>query len=132
VSDAEPIVFKVEDSIWQLMREGKKHWDARLYDTSDNRFIRLSAGYWRPGHKPRYMPSESLVQFLNKDTGEILEYQYCGLRFIGWAQGWCFLQLGRLIEVYEPDGVPESLEERAGKMEQEIDQAHDREEAESG
>ncbi len=35
--DTEPLTFKVEDSMWQVMAEGKKTWDARLFDIDDER-----------------------------------------------------------------------------------------------
>jgi hypothetical protein len=130
----ETIEFEVDEETWQLMKEGKMTWYGRLFDLEDQKILRLAQGVWKPGtfnHRhPSFLPAERLLQFLNAGTGEVLQFRYGGTRFTGWAQGWIFLQLGRLVEVFDPDGVPQSLENRADKMEQEIDQNADREEAE--
>ncbi len=124
--DTEPVTFKTEDSMWQLMAEGKKTWDARLFDIDDERFHRLLRGRWEIdpviGRQPYYLPKETLVRFLNKATEELLQFRFRGLQFVEWAPGWCFIQLGGLVCRYEADGVPRDLEERADALEKELDQ----------
>lgn len=91
------IVFKCEDSLWQMMKHGEKTWDARRWDMSDDRIYALSQ-FWFVG-KPG-VPSEArtagvpFVTFLNKATGEVLALRYLGLEFADWTPGWCFLRLG--------------------------------------
>ena len=43
-----PIMFKCEDSLWQMMACGKKTFDMRLWDMADDRLYRLS---WGETHK---------------------------------------------------------------------------------
>jgi hypothetical protein len=109
MADKEDIVFKSEDSLWQLLKDGRKAWDARLYDISDERIYRLSWGQWEPspppGRKPEYHPVEPFVGFLNKDTGETARFRFTGLQFADWAPGWCFIMLGGLIAVIGADGL---------------------------
>jgi hypothetical protein len=109
VAKDKDILFRSEDSMWQLLKDGRRTWDARLHDISDDRIYRLSWGQWEasppPGRKPTYNPVEPFVSFLNKDTGEILKFRFAGLEFVPWAPGWCFIQLGGLIAVIGADGV---------------------------
>jgi len=101
MNNQEPVVFKSEDSLWQMLRQGTKNWDARRFDISDERIRRLSMGHWEkdpiPGRLPSYEYDETLVCFENKLTGQILEFRYRGLITPGWALGWCFLKLGALV-----------------------------------
>ena len=102
-----PIVFKTEDSIWQMMKDGTKTWDFRRHDMSDDRIYRLSWGKFESfphGASPKYVPEESTVQFLNKDTHEILEIWFWGLKFTDFAPGWCFIILGSLKSFYDIKG----------------------------
>lgn len=101
-----PILFKSENSLWQLMAEGKKTWDARLHDISDDRIYRLSLGMWDTdeGRQPYYKPTEDIVSFLNKVTGEVLMFRFRELEFVVWAPGWVFIQLGGLVARRLPDG----------------------------
>ncbi|MHB8084374.1 MAG: hypothetical protein ACYDHZ_00915 [Dehalococcoidia bacterium] len=107
-SNTEPIFFKTEDSMWQLMAAGKKQWDARLYDLTDDRIYRLSFGSWvEPQFKgalPSYKPTETSVRFINKLTGEVLQFRFHGLTFVRFAQGWCFMELTGLIARFDKDG----------------------------
>lgn len=107
-SHKEPVTFKCEDSLWQMLKEGKKTWDARFHDMSDDRIYRLSWGHWAKsglpgnlsGRQPSYLPDETHVRFLNKLTGQVLEFRFGELEFADWAPGWCFIQLrgsGKLI-----------------------------------
>ena len=109
----EPIVFNSEDSLWQMLRDGLKTWDARLHDMADERIYRLSWGKWdrgpAPGRQPSYLPQEEFVHFLNKLTGQLLKFRFRGLEFTSWAPGWCFIVLGGLVEVQEPDGSTTSF-----------------------
>jgi hypothetical protein len=102
------IVFKSEDSLWQMLKDGRKTWDARLHNISDDRIYRLSWGQWEDspplGRRPEYHPVEPFVSFSNNKTGEILRFRFTGLEFVPWAPGWCFIQLGGLVAIIEPDG----------------------------
>jgi hypothetical protein len=99
---SDSIVFKTEDSLWQMLAHGTKAWDARYHDISDDRIYELSLGAWEkdmpPGRQPAWWPSVSTISFLNKATGEVLKFRYRGMEFVPWAPGWCFLQLGGLVE----------------------------------
>jgi len=103
-----PVVFKSEDSLWQLLQQGVKTWDARRFDTSDERILRLSLGHWeKTPHQGRlafYKYNEPFVGFVNKLTGQTLLFRYRGFTTPGWAPGWCFLQLGELVYAYDADG----------------------------
>ena len=106
----EPVTFKTEDSLWQTMAEGKKCWDARFFDISDDRIYRLCWGSWESNpprgrrlRQPAYIPEEVKVCFLNKATGEVLQFRFNGIEFTDWAPGWCFIQLGGIIARYDAD-----------------------------
>jgi hypothetical protein len=101
------IIFKTEDSVWQMMREGRKTWDGRFHDISDERIYRLSWGQWQefPGRQPSYMPVEPFVNFLNKKTGQILRFRFAELQFTPWAPGWCFIIVCGLVALIEADGT---------------------------
>lgn len=108
MAKTDDIVFKTEDSVWQMMREGRKTWDGRFHDISDERIYRLSWGQWGdpefPGRQQSYGPVEPFVNFLNKKTGQTLRFRFVKLKFAPWAPGWCFIILGGLIAVIEPEG----------------------------
>ncbi len=98
-----PIVFKCEDSMWQMLADGTKTWDARKDDMGDDRVYRLHWKAWDPQavnintRKPYSTPVEKNVSFLNKQTGETLTFRFDGLEFSYWAPGWMFIQLGGLV-----------------------------------
>lgn len=92
----EPQCFKCEDSLWQMLADGTKTWDARRYDMSDDRIYRLSRGQWKKD-PTRWLLVEQLVCFQNKATGEVLTFRFSGLEFAPWAPGWCFIILGGLV-----------------------------------
>ena len=104
----EPIVFKTEDSLWQMMARGEKTWDARRYDMADDRIYRLAWGkpWGRKESRARrdqypwegWVPDEKTVSFWNKATEETLTFRYLGMEFTPWAPGWCFLLLGEWVE----------------------------------
>src|SRR4030042_6708263 len=116
----DPIVFKTEDSLWQMLKDGTKTWDARKYDMSDDRIYRLSFGHWRTKlcvktpamltptlpleiikeaqQEKIWVPEEELVYFRNKKTNEALTFRYIGIEFAPWAPGWCFILLGEVEE----------------------------------
>ena len=108
MNDKEPVVFKSEDSLWRMLQQGVKNWDARRFDTSDERILRLSLGHWEknptPGRRPFYEYDEPFVCLVNKLTGQVLQFRYRGFITPGWALGWCFLQLGGLVATYDADG----------------------------
>jgi len=92
------IIFKSEDSIWRTLEDGSKKFDYRRYDLADERIYRLSWGRrdgWGDGLGIIW--NEDFVSFLNKDTGEFLTFHYCGMEFVPWAPGWCFLLLGHRV-----------------------------------
>jgi len=103
-----PVVFKSEDSLWQLLQQGVKTWDARRFDTSDERILRLSLGHWEknphPERRPFYEYNEPFVGFENKLTDQTLLFWYRGFITPDWAAGWCFLQLGGLACTFDADG----------------------------
>lgn len=93
----EPVTFKVEDSIWQVMAEGKKTFDARQYDLADERIRRLITFRWIDGvegrRQPYWMPAETFICFKNKKTGDVLKCRYVGYVgnwLVDWAPGWVF------------------------------------------
>jgi len=108
MNDKETIIFKSEDSLWQMLQQGVKTWDARQFDTSDERIHRLSLGHWEenptPGRLAFWQYDEPFVCFVNKLTGQTLQFRYRGFITPGWAPGWCFLQLGGLVATYDADG----------------------------
>lgn len=113
MNDKEPVVFKSEDSLWRMLQQGVKTWDARRFDTSDERIRRLSQGHWEkdpvPGRRPFYEYDETFVCFENKLNGQVLQFRYRGFITPGWAPGWCFLQLGGLVATCNADGSETSV-----------------------
>lgn len=108
MNDKEPVVFKSDDGLWQMMAKGIKTWDARLYDLTDERILRLARGHWeksyKPGRQPSYLPDETFVCFLNKVTDQTLQFRFRRLTFVHFAPGWCFLELGGLVVTFDKDG----------------------------
>jgi hypothetical protein len=104
----EPVVFKSEDSLWQMLAKGIKTWDGRFNDVSDERILRLSRGHWEknpmPGRLATYLMDEVFVCFENKLTGQVLQFRFRGLVYSRWAPGWCFIELGGLVSTYDKDG----------------------------
>ena len=103
------VIFKVEDSLWQMLASGEKTWDARRHDMGDDRIYHLSWFQWHPpgdfpqahhGGGPTWRPTVASVAFKNKVTGEILQFRYRGMEFTPWSPGWCFLILGELENRY--------------------------------
>ena len=79
--------FKTESSLWEMLADGTKTWDARKYDLTDERIKALSS--WQGG---------GFVAFRNKATSEVLTFEYRGMWLDRRAPGWCFLRLGRRAE----------------------------------
>lgn len=108
MNQKEPVVFKSEDSLWQMLAKGIKTWDGRLNDVTDERILRLTRGHWEknpmPGRMPSYLPDEVFVCFLNKLTDQTLQFRFRGLTYVRFAPGWCFLELGGLVATYDKDG----------------------------
>ncbi len=109
MNDKEPVVFESEDSLWQMMAKGMKTWDARLYDVTDERILRLIKGHWEKnthalGLPSRYLPDEIFVCFLNKLTDQTLQFRFRGLTQVRFAPGWCFIELGGLVATIDKDG----------------------------
>jgi hypothetical protein len=98
------IVFKTEDSMWQMLASSEKTWDARRWDIDDPRILRLCKGHWVRKYKDRtqndkeWFFSERHVCFVNKATGELLKMRFEGLNFVDFAPGWVFLKLGEIVE----------------------------------
>lgn len=120
---ADPIVFKCESSLWDMMASGEKTFDMRRFDTADNRIQRLRWGSARDtyavisrSHKvdegsrlqlDRRMtahevtiwePEVEAISFINKVTGDTLTFRYRSMEFADWAPGFCFLLLGERVE----------------------------------
>ena len=97
----EPLVFKAEHSLWQMLESGEKQWDARRWDLSDARILLLALGKFEHSSagraQPSWVPTEAEVTFLDKQTGETLTFRYQGMEFADWAPGWVFLKLGGII-----------------------------------
>ena len=103
----EPIVFRCDTDLWDMLARGEKTWDARRWDLADDRIYRLAWGLTtakhgrtaRPGmeRKHNWVPDEHTVSFQNKATGEVLTFRYLGMEFTPWAPGWTFLLLGELV-----------------------------------
>ena len=98
--------FKTEDSLWQMLADGSKTWDARKWDPRDERIRRLAKWTWGPAlgetkrkglEGQRYHPTEFFVAFINKASGQIATFQYEGMSMEEWAPGWAFLQLGERV-----------------------------------
>ena len=113
----EPIVFKCEASLWDMLASGEKTFDMRRFDPKGNpRIERLTWGSTRKGmaviaDADRYQlaprqasrditlwePDVASIEFENKVTGETLIRRYKGMAFETWAPGWCFLLLGEIV-----------------------------------
>ena len=108
MNNKESVVFKSEDSFWQMLAKGIKTWDGRFNDVTDERILRLTRGHWEknpyPGRMPSYLPDEDFVCFENKLTDQVLQFRFRGLIFTRFAPGWCFLELGGLVATYDKDG----------------------------
>ena len=109
MSESEPVVFKVEDTIWNVMKKGIKTWDARMVDLDDPRFLRLFRTHWEenrnvPGLQIN-LPDESYICFLNRLTGQTLQFRYRGSIHTNWSPGWCFFLLGSLVATLDSDGA---------------------------
>lgn len=98
--------------MWEMLRDGAKTWEARKWETGDDRCYRLSWGRRKSGGRrvqaysyaetesrwrDYWAPEEKEVSFLNKDTGEVLTFEYRGVEFLPWAPAWGFILLGELI-----------------------------------
>jgi len=96
------IIFKSEDSMWQMVASGEKTWDARRWDIEDPRILRLCKGHWSELEGTTLLGpwifDEPHVCFVNKATGEILKMRFEGLNFVDFAPGWVFLKLGAIVE----------------------------------
>ena len=102
MNKAEPVRFKCEDSLWQMLASGEKMWDARRWDMADERIRRLAAGKWfktPPAVLPYWLPVEPFVDFENKATGQVLRRRLLGLEFAAWAPGWVFIILCGIVEI---------------------------------
>ena len=109
----EPIVFRCEPDLWEMLARGEKTWDARRWDLADDRIYRLAWGHRSVDNAPLqahpypigvasrwgsfWSPDEPTVSFQNKATGEVLTFQYLGIEFVPWAPGWAFLLLGERV-----------------------------------
>lgn len=96
-----PIIpqFKSEHSLWIQLVEGQRTFDMRRYDVADERVYALmwtdSKGVWEV----------STVEFVDKETEIVAMFEYRGMEFTDWANGWCFLKLGDLKNKHEVEGI---------------------------
>ena len=113
------IVFKSEPALWAMLAEcnpdgrSAKPFDMRRWDLADDRIYRLAWGV-EPNINPppelipwsvmdaetlgyMWVPNEKEVSFVNKATGELLTFEYLGVEFAPWAQGFGFLILGKRL-----------------------------------
>lgn len=110
------IVFKCEASLWDLMatlnpdrRSALKSFDMRRWTLADSRCYRLS---WST-QVPERVYDEKQVSFLNKETAEVLTFEYEGLEFPTWAPGWGFILLGKCLAPF-PAGIRKSPGDEGG------------------
>ena len=95
------IVFKCEDSMWQMMAEEgvtgipAKPFDMRRHDMADDRIYRLSLSTVDDRGVSR--SDVEAITFLNVVTREVLTRRYLGMEFTDWAPGWCFLLVGERV-----------------------------------
>lgn len=119
------IEFKTEASLWRMLQDGTKTFDMRKWDLADDRIYALSwfvpladaehAFFAPPGYEPTrhqghstsvpagapgFKPEVDAVSFVNKETGELLAFEYLGVEFTNWAPGWGFLQLGKRVSAF--------------------------------
>lgn len=98
-----PIIFKTEDSLWQMLSDRTKRWDFRKWDITDERIYRLGQGRTyhgtMPTHENRWEPEVKQVTFENVSTGDMLHIEFKGIEFTPWAPGWAFLILGDMVDV---------------------------------
>lgn len=98
----DPIVFKCEDSLWQMMAEEgvtgipAKPFDMRRHDMADDRIYRLSMSTVDAAGTSR--PDIEAITFLNVATRETMTRCYLGMEFVDWAPGWCFLLVGERVK----------------------------------
>lgn len=108
MNQKEIVLFKTEDSLWRLMAKGHRYWDAQPHDVSDDRIVRLTRGHWvdhqLPSGNSSYVMDEAFVCFENESNSQVLQFRFRGLRYAGWASGWCFILLGELVGSYDQDG----------------------------
>lgn len=124
--DKAPIVFKSEATLWAMMvpvnPDGRsaKPFNMRRWELADDRIYRLAWGHlprdlndeegFHPGgtqweHTTQdglqvgdeWVPDEKEVSFVNKETGELLTFEYLGVEFADWAPGFGFLLLGKRL-----------------------------------
>jgi len=95
MTQKQPITFKTEESLWQMLADGTKTFDMRRWDLADDRIYRLAWGHVEG--QEAWIPNESSVSFLNKATGELLTFEYVGVEFTEWAPGWAFILLGEKL-----------------------------------
>lgn len=96
----EPIIFKCEARLWEMMAVGEKPFDMRRWDLGDERILRLAKLRW-VGEPSVWEPDEPFVAFQNKATGEVLTFRFRGIKFADWAPGWVFLILGGSVAYHE-------------------------------
>ena len=90
-------IFKTEHSLFRYMVEGRKFWDCRIRDMSDDRIYTLSF-FDTVGPRPQC----PYVGFVDKETGQLLIHDYRAMEFSDYAINWCFLVLGLQQYVSEP------------------------------
>ncbi len=107
--DTEPVIFKTEDSLWQMLADGSKKWDARKFDLEDPRIHRLAlhlAAIPSDPYDVSFTPVEPHVGFINKKTREVLVFEFKGLEFPSgteetYMKGWVLIFLGNFVSSYK-------------------------------
>ena len=94
-----PIVFKCEPLMYAFLKDGKKTWDARLWDMQDERCYRLSRSRLVSAQTGQVAPVEERVTFVHRETLERMTFEYLGLELHSWAPGWGFIKLGRKLQL---------------------------------
>lgn len=86
--------FKTEASLWDMLADHSKRWDARKVDP----------GAWRWQALVNDHPRAKVVAFENKDSGDVLYFKVRGIRRAGtktmlgdYGDGWYFILLGQEV-----------------------------------
>ena len=92
--------FKSEHSLWLMMQDGSKRWDARKGNTSDDRIYAMSFGLRREDGS--WDSDVKEVTFVDKETDEQLTLKLIDYHQLDWAVGWIFMVLEPFVFDDEP------------------------------
>jgi ASC-1-like (ASCH) protein len=59
------VSFKCYPYFWELSKAGKKPWEARLYDSKDERFKTIQDNWWKP--------QGCWIELVNTETKEVVK-----------------------------------------------------------